>query len=94
MNPYLALDWVILPVVVLSAWLMYKIWHKVGGKGRLVLMLAFIYQSCIRVFTLYNELHPKLTQVPTPQLSLIFYLLVAGGFAMLLFEIKHTMNGK
>ena len=87
----LALDIFILLLSLTCMGLLIRIWQKVKGNGRILLICAFAYLSIIRVLVVVRDLTEL--PIPTAQLSIGFYILMALGLWIFLREIKRTLRG-
>ena len=87
----LPIDIMALVGAVLSTVLLWRIWRLVGGRGRIVLIIAFAYISVIRMMVVAREAWGW--TVPTAELSLPFWVLVPLGLGILLAEVRRTLGG-
>ncbi len=85
------IDIVILILSLLCTGFIFRIWQKVNGNGRVVLTVGFAYGSLVRVLVIVNDITGA--NIPTAQLTLPFWILLALGLGILLKEIKHTLRG-
>ncbi len=88
----LIIDILILLLSLLCLIFVTRIWQLVGGKGRIAIIGAFLYASIVRIFVIVNDLIKS--SIPTAQMTIGFYILMAIGLGMLLWEIKGTLRVK
>ena len=86
----LLIDIVIIILSLACTGIMFRFWQKVNGNGRMVLTLGFAYASVIRALVIARDITGA--NIPTAQLTLVFWVMMVIGLAMLLREIKHTLR--
>ena len=86
----LIIDLLILFLSLLCTAFMFRIWQLVKGKGRILLILAFAYLSIVRILVVRKDLTG--ISLPTAQLTLPFFILMALGLGVLLLEVKRTLH--
>ena len=87
---FILIDIATLILAILITFQSFYIYKLVGGKGRIITSGAFLYLALIRVVSLGVDTY--FPDIPSRQLSLGFYVLMAIGLGMLVSELRSVMK--